>query len=909
MTFAKEPILPASDNRSPFYINIPNHDSKPIDQLVSYFKFWKIFIKSFIYYCKELGMIKEFDANINFQLINSVQFPGFKNLPSKYVQLIEDQQKQYHSFLNNNSSSPNNSGSNTPKNELKKTLSNNSLNELSDVKRPVLFKTKSNQSFLKKNDQEQSSNSHKRNVSITSLAKHSPSNSESGNHLDDVFVPNNFFSEFSLFNNLAPSLINHHYQIYQAQIKFHRELATKLLPRLESLLKNLSNKIKEIKSTLKNDSFANTQLIKEISKSGKVLHAYMQSVETYSSNKPVLKNTDEIYDEDEGVLDDPFLLKLQVDYQLKNQLIHENYMFASYVNLQNISKELLSYVLKELNIVIDRLGKLINQESIYSNSSSSDVMAINLYNILKKTVPHGANPNNDWEFFISNNPHLLNTFKPTDSSPKKEIRNFGSLTLPYANSIHNKCLRFGIMYKKLKILKNYNSYYYVLSCNYLHEFKFDRESPANTPNTPENNATSLKKNRKDKIGGFIGHDDIPIKSYNLNEYQIKIKDGKNFKFILTKNSNKFTFKCNNEIDYNNWYGDLFELLKFGSNHLERFELVQSKVSQREDEMAKRKELKKQQKLQQVQTPNTKFQSNNSVTNQPTQISRPSSPRLSDKSHELRINLNNLLPRKQPIQSQQASNGEESLSGIFTPRIHTPNGSGSEEGNPFENTFSYQLPSNTSSPQMSPNLTGSQPSLSIQTNNSNLPNPPALIATSPAGTSGAVELPHQVEHENYLKMQQEVLKQQQDILNLKINQVESGKQSPQFKNEDRFTTSPPSIKQLLKQNHHHHHHHHRKASNNSDLALSNSSRASSNDSISSMIHQSSSNMQKIINNNQGLINNDNIRSSPSGATFLLNNDSDTGLHNTDNQVQDSDSNNSSRSQSYGEVPKVTVSPDS
>ena len=123
------------------------------------------------------------------------------------------------------------------------------------------------------------------------------------------------------------------------------------------LLKQLSHKIKEIKTSLKNDSFANKDLLKEISKTGQALRRYTSAVELYCGEVPVTKKY--VDDEEElAALDDPLLVKLQVDYRLKNQLIMENYMFASYLNLQGIARDLFTYILKELHWVIDKFGKL-----------------------------------------------------------------------------------------------------------------------------------------------------------------------------------------------------------------------------------------------------------------------------------------------------------------------------------------------------------------------------------------------------------------------------------------------------------------------------------------------------------------------------------------------------------------------
>lgn len=735
MPFSKESILPSSQSQSPFFTNLPLPDAKPINQLVQYFKYWKHFIKAIIGYLKELLLIKEFDANINYQLINSVQFPGFKDLPHRYLSIID------------NHTSPVTSGAGTPKNELHKTLSNTSLassqitakstptttSPPNDTKRPVLIKTKSNQSFMKAN------NGHQRNMSMNNLTKASttsgfvspPSGTpeRTHHHNNDIKIPSNFFPEDSIFNNLAPALINQHYNVHQAQLRFHKELSHRLIPRFETLLKNLSAKIKEIKLTLKNDSFANDIHLKEISQLGKNLNAYMSSVERYMSAKPVFKkgliDEEGLAEEDEGVLDDPFLLKLSVDYQLKHQLIHENYVFASYVNLQNISRELLTYVLKELNLLLEKIGKLVNNESVYSSSTPHETMIINLLNVLRTKVSTEAN--HDWEHFISHNTNFVNTYKTTAVSIKKEMRNFNTLVIPYASSVHNKCLRFGKIYKKLKLLKSYNCYYYVLSCNYLHEFRIEQSIHVDGVKTEQ----EIKKKKKDKIGGFIGHNDIPIKSYNLNDYTIKMKDEKAYKFILTKISNssrKFTFKCNSTEEFMLWYGDLFELLKFKDQHLERFEYVESKIRLRDKE-------------QQIQLNRTEKTDN----------SPSKSPEAKEKLNNLRLNLNNLS-----LNSVKAPN--DALSGIFTPRIHTPEGSGDSknESNPFEKTFFGGLDTKIDG-HTSPLRSDFSP-LAIDHS--------AIMVSGP--------LPHLEEHESYLRAQQELLRQQQDILNLNIKQVEDRK---------------------------------------------------------------------------------------------------------------------------------------
>ncbi|CCE78011.1 Piso0_000623 [Millerozyma farinosa CBS 7064] len=877
--FRKEGILPGADLRSPFYINVPDMNARPIDDLVKYFKLWKHFIRSLIFYLKEICMSKEFTASLNSQLINSVQFPGCKDLPYKYLTMVENQKQQ--------------TGSGTPTKELKKSLSNSSLVNLgstssgptagnnsynappsqqgnsgsSTEKRPGLFKTKSNNStFLKTMSGGSSTSSSngphhgKRNASFssaTNLFKNFPmngsgvslpyqhNNSNVLHHLNDVHVPPEYFPDNSVFTNLAPILINNHYHIYSSQMRTVKELNGKLIPKLETLLKNLSSKIKEIKSSLKNESFANKDLAREVSQTGQILNAYMQSVERYSSSRPVLKrHTDDSSEEDEGVMDDPFLLKLKVDDQLKNQLIQENYLFASYLNLQNISKELLSYVLKELASVTERFGKLLNQEILFGPNSDHAVIGFLFH--LKNTIQ--ISTDQYWIHFITMNKNFLNVYEDTPYSKKKDIRNMSKVVIPYGNSVHNKCVRSGIIYKKSKILKNYSGNFYLLTCNYLHEFKIDNENNAE-------NANSAKKG-KDKITRYIKYDDFPTKSYNLNEYVLKSKDPKNFKFVLQKASNfskKFTFKCKGPNDYENWYNDLSDLLRFGESHLARFKCVEKKSNEREAHKKKQPEGNKEKEVpekspQSEQNPsNSDFKSDDQSVNTndtPATIYPPS-----NKDEELRLTLNNIRLNEtgpqivDPITSignvsgstgnfHSVNNSIDSAQKQFmgesmTPTAHTPSSAGSfqNERNPFENTFTRGEGSAASSPGFSPNIVSG----------SGIPLSPPIIGAQKAATS------HQQQHEAYLNIQREFLRQQQDILDLKIKQSE-------LESEQRHQILDSNSPQM------------NVSSSSPDMAQfplgsprqTSISRVSSNDSVNSMIHQSQ--LQHILNTNRDLIQN-------------------------------------------------------
>ncbi|EGV66560.1 transcriptional activator [Yamadazyma tenuis] len=647
MTFVKEDILPSTNPLSPFYNNLPSQSSRPIDELVTYFKNYKTLIKNLLHYFKEIALVKEFESNLNHQLLSS-----------------------YSSYSTKSSTqSPPSSNATTPA-------------ELS--KRPNLFKTKSNSNYN--------------------------------------FLKSGGNGSGNLVNTINHAIMSHHQTLYSLNLKHYKELSSKLIPKSESLLRNLSVKIKEIKSSLKNDSFVNDSILREISKTGALLKAYTSSVEAYNTSNILLDNDDE--DDEDGLGDplgttvkheDPFLLKLRLNYQLKNQLIKENYLFAAFVNLQNISKDLLTYVLKDLTQILDKFEKMNTGKTLDFN--------INL------------NSNQEWESFIMGNPSFLNVHGPSTLNPKREIRHFKNIVTPYANSVHNKCIRFGIIYKKSKLLKNYNRYYYLLTCNFLHEFRIE----TNGSQGPLQGGAVTSDKSKTKLAGFISHNDIPSKSFNLNNYKIVVKNEKSFKFNLVKLSSgkQSSFKCNNATDFTNWVTDLTDLLQFEADNISRFEFVQRKLATRTE----------------MKVANLSPSSSAISTPSGTNISKPLHANANANANST-LNLPNISNM-----SINDSASQPSLQGVFTPQIRTPSSSGSDR-NPFDTSFTNF--GNATSPHSNSNSNPTSPGLST------------------------------TQHEDYLRLQQEHLKQQQMLIDLKLREAEKIRRAESPKPSSDDQSSNPHI---------------------------------------------------------------------------------------------------------------------
>lgn len=719
-------VLPSTDRRSPFFVNVPSHDAKPIFHLIQYFKLWKHFISALIAYLKDLVMAKEFDLNLNLQLLGSVQFPGFKDLPYRCMTDLE--------LLTNYAAS----NLTSPKNEVNKTLGSLLTPTVSnESKRPNLPRAKSATSFLKNQ-----SFAHRRLTSTATVdsdgaPEHSvtkglagmkvlqqpnknsqqsknrpnavsPQNSSTNvaQHIlaamvapkSDVLIDPTYFPPDSLFSNMGNSLVNHHLNIHQAQLKLCKEVSHRMIPNLEQLHRNLSIKIKEIKSLLRNDSFANVTLVKEVSKTGVCINDYVNAIRRYSDTKPIIKQKLNQDDEPESAsVGDPFLMKLGLDHQLKSQLIHENYIFALYVNLQSISKDLLNYVIKDLNGVAEKLIRATGAEAVYASSMEENL--VNLGVTLKNKIKTSTY---NWEYFMSHNKNFLNIYYDTPESPKREIRSFKDVVYPFSKSIHSKCLRCGYIYRKQKLMKSYVSYFYVLTCNYLHEFKIENNEKKASLKSGGGNGHNNKKKSKGKVGGVIDHDDTPTKSYNLNDFTIDVKDSGELKFVLQRVSSslKVSFKCQSELDYVAWATDLQDLLKFSSNHLKRFKFIEEKLAQRSA-------------------------SSEDTSRETTPV--PGSSNTHSKNHqEMSLNLKNLLSDKASLERIQPNN---SLTGAFTPKVQSPN----EQANPFDSFPLGLPPSDTLSPSLEP-------------------------VQSPEQTPQT-----QQDLENYLRLQNEIMAQQQKLV--------------------------------------------------------------------------------------------------------------------------------------------------
>lgn len=306
----------------------------------------------------------------------------------------------------------------------------------------------------------------------SSSQNHTHGHRPSGHHDDDISAINKYLLPIGngSIQDLPTILTKFHQQNVANSSKTLKDINSIMVPKLEELRKDLLIKIKEIKN-LQND-FKNS-LGKEINETKQVLSQYNQAIELSNrldhGSLPLLMHTDG----DHSRLD-PYLVKVKLDRQLKKQIAEESYLHDAYSNLQTAGGKLESIIVLEIQNYLSMFLNLLNTE----HSTIPEFLLPNLNNgFLSKE------PEFEWDSFISRNlpsPSISVSALGNNSSSVKNgtfidlsfpSRKVSELVIPDGDSPLTMPIRQGTLERRSKFLKSYSSGWYVLTCNYLHEFK------------------------------------------------------------------------------------------------------------------------------------------------------------------------------------------------------------------------------------------------------------------------------------------------------------------------------------------------------------------------------------------------------------------------------------------------------
>ncbi|KAG0667747.1 hypothetical protein C6P45_005423 [Maudiozyma exigua] len=456
----KDFILPKTDVRSPYYIAVPipnplataalNNTSLPedgpkdgaddegyfvrefpTDILIDRFYKWKKILKSIIAYLREVAYAQEQFARVNHQIKGSIKFPFLTDIQDGSNKIVDPL------F--------------TPK--------------LAKKQQPLTLAQQKEQKELELQKQMEAE-LESATGSIPKLPSQTQNSNMSTNTAASGFMQ---FGSGSI-QDIQVILKKHHLALAAQQFKVSKEITSVLIPKLESLRKDLSFKIKEIKEL---HSDFKTNIKSHIKLTSHLLNKYIAAIKFVNKG-----NLDGQYTNSNIHLHpkhDPFLLKLQLDLQLKRQLSEENYLQEAYINLQTTGLKLEKIIYSKIQHALQRYSSLIDAEA--------RLMIKNLCQELQ----HGMlskPPALEWDHFVSHHPLCLMDLKSNDPLPRP--RKLSDIVYPNMKASMAKCIRAGYFVKKSNFTKDFKKGYFVLTPNYLHEFK-----SSNFFNNPQSASSSV----------------------------------------------------------------------------------------------------------------------------------------------------------------------------------------------------------------------------------------------------------------------------------------------------------------------------------------------------------------------------------------------------------------------------------
>lgn len=494
----KDHILPKQDPKSPYYVNVPVPKALPLegaegiegegaegqfvreyptDILVDRFYKWRKILKGLIAYLREVAYAQEQFGRINYQLKSSVKFPFLTDLEEGTNNLIDPL---------------------TTKGPMKK-------------QQPVTLAQKKQQELAtqlpsSKADMSEST------LNLAEAGFQAVKRAET----DDTSAPSGFmkFGSGSV-QDTQVILKKYHLSLANQQFKISKEITTTIVPKMEDLRKDLQLKIKEIKE-LHGDF--KTNISEHVAITGQLLNKYIASVKFVTNNCSsdgtehikLHKKSNQLKPKH-----DPYLLKLQLDLQLKRQLLEENYLQEAYINLQTSGMELEKIVYSKIQHALHKYCLLIDSEA--------RLMIKNLCRELQQGMLSKP-PALEWDHFVSHHPACLLDWKSNDPIP--QARKLSEIVYPQMKSTLAKCIRAGYLNKKSKYLKNYNKGYFVLTSNYLHEFKssnfFKVTNSTEESKDHQTVSTSAQNTAKSSL--------LPVMSISLND--CVLMEASDTKFVL-----------------------------------------------------------------------------------------------------------------------------------------------------------------------------------------------------------------------------------------------------------------------------------------------------------------------------------------------------------------------------------------
>lgn len=217
-----------------------------------------------------------------------------------------------------------------------------------------------------------------------------------------------------------------------------RKILSHIVPPLEKLRSDLHLKIKEIKGL--SGDFKNS-VPKEQNHTRQHLQALSESL-TAASEHP----------SDIPAKNDPHLIKMAFEKQLRHHLQEENFLHQAHRNIESSGRALEGLVVKIIREAFSQYEEMLSTEATATSEFAARIGRTGVDLPVEK----------EWDAFIANAKDMVD--------PSISIRTFRDIDYPGANQV--TLIRSGRLERKSKYLKSYSSAFYILTAvGYFHEFK------------------------------------------------------------------------------------------------------------------------------------------------------------------------------------------------------------------------------------------------------------------------------------------------------------------------------------------------------------------------------------------------------------------------------------------------------
>ncbi|RPB29443.1 hypothetical protein L211DRAFT_832150 [Terfezia boudieri ATCC MYA-4762] len=218
-----------------------------------------------------------------------------------------------------------------------------------------------------------------------------------------------------------------------------KSIESEIITQLTGLRGDLNLKIKEIRA-LSSDFKNNVEKEKEATK--KAIAQLQEAIQTLEVDPSNASGKNE-----------PYIVRLHVENQIRHQLAEENYLHKAYLNLEASGRELEGIVVREIQKAFSTYSQIIKREG------QQLVGAADKIEVTSAQLPQDQ----EWADFVQRDQSIV--------EPTVPLRSFEDIDYPGLHHTSTAVVREGELERRSKYLKSFTSGWYVLSSTHLHEFK------------------------------------------------------------------------------------------------------------------------------------------------------------------------------------------------------------------------------------------------------------------------------------------------------------------------------------------------------------------------------------------------------------------------------------------------------